>query len=156
MKKFVSQLLQQHCKKSDIFVKLFTRCQLVRNNLNTTWNKQHQQNLATACLQTCYYLFVCTSVGSQPITFITFIETQPFQKLNATCNKSADKLSTSFVSTADSRLSKSCLQLITSFVKTSDLLQCCLTNSDNALLQQGCQTNTSCHNIVTSQLFQSF
>ena len=60
----VSDLLEQPCNKSDIFVKLVTSCQQVWNNLLTTWYKQCEHMLLTACLQTCYKLwdfYVCTT-----------------------------------------------------------------------------------------------
>ena len=52
--KHVTDLSEQPCNKSDNFDKVVTSCQQVVPNLLTTCDKQCEDNLLTACWQTCY------------------------------------------------------------------------------------------------------
>jgi hypothetical protein len=59
----VSDLLEQPCYKSDNINKLVTSCSQFVPYLLTTWDKQCEHNLLTACWQTCYKMwdsYVCT------------------------------------------------------------------------------------------------
>jgi hypothetical protein len=48
----VSDLLEQPCNKSDSINKVVTSCSQFVPNLLTTWDKQSEHNLLTACWQT--------------------------------------------------------------------------------------------------------
>jgi hypothetical protein len=67
---------EQPCNKSDNFDKVVTSCQQVVPNLLTTYNKQCEYTLLTACWHTCYkmwdfyvctlwQLFLCSAYASQ-------------------------------------------------------------------------------------------
>ena len=88
------------------------------------------------------------------IAFITFKETQPFQKYTQLAASLQTACQQVLLILFDTILPQSCLQRIKSFMKISDLLQCCLTTQTHLCLQQDCHTNTSCNNIVVSRLFQ--
>ena len=61
----VSDLLKQPCNKSDNAIKLVTIKLMLTaySKLVTTGNKQCEDNLLTACLQTCNNLCVFACVG---------------------------------------------------------------------------------------------
>ena len=50
----ISDLLEQLYNKSDNINKVVTSCQQLVPKLLTTWDKQCEHNLLTACWQTCY------------------------------------------------------------------------------------------------------
>jgi hypothetical protein len=53
----VSDLLEQPCNKSDNINKVATNCQQLVPYLSSTWDKQCEHNLLTACWQTCYKMW---------------------------------------------------------------------------------------------------